>query len=88
MSQDRIRPKVVTLPPGRHAICACGQSAKAPFCDGTHKGSEFRPVIEVVEGLPKNIAWCACHTTGNAPFCDGSHTALWTDSDTNADDDA
>jgi hypothetical protein len=24
--------------------CACGLSAKQPFCDGKHKGSEMRPV--------------------------------------------
>ena len=24
--------------------CACGQSSKQPFCDGSHKGSGFSPV--------------------------------------------
>ena len=24
--------------------CSCGQSKKQPFCDGSHKGSEFTPV--------------------------------------------
>ena len=23
--------------------CTCGRSQKQPFCDGTHKGSEFAP---------------------------------------------
>ncbi len=23
--------------------CACGQSKKQPFCDGSHKGTEFVP---------------------------------------------
>ncbi|MFT4651259.1 MAG: CDGSH-type Zn-finger protein, partial [Flavobacteriales bacterium] len=23
--------------------CSCGQSKKQPFCDGSHKGTEFRP---------------------------------------------
>ena len=23
--------------------CACGRSKTQPFCDGSHKGSEFRP---------------------------------------------
>ncbi len=24
--------------------CACGKSQSQPFCDGSHKGSEFSPV--------------------------------------------
>ena len=24
--------------------CACGRSKKQPFCDGSHKQTEFRPV--------------------------------------------
>jgi hypothetical protein len=24
--------------------CACGQSAKQPYCDGSHAGSEFGPL--------------------------------------------
>ena len=24
--------------------CSCGQSAKQPFCDGSHKGSDFTPL--------------------------------------------
>jgi CDGSH-type Zn-finger protein len=70
------RPLVVPLSPGRHAICACGRTQNAPFCDGSHRGSEFRPVIEVVEGVTKNLAWCRCRTSGKMPFCDGSHRAL------------
>jgi CDGSH-type Zn-finger protein len=25
--------------------CACGQSKNQPFCDGSHKGTEFNPVV-------------------------------------------
>ena len=28
-----------------YAWCMCGKSNKQPFCDGSHKGSEFKPVI-------------------------------------------
>lgn len=23
--------------------CSCGQSIKQPFCDGSHKGTDFKP---------------------------------------------
>lgn len=52
--------------------CACGQSAKQPFCDGSHKGSEFTPLkYEAMES--KKIYFCGCKSTKAAPLCDGSH---------------
>ena len=24
--------------------CSCGKSLKQPFCDGSHKGTEFKPL--------------------------------------------
>ena len=55
--------------------CACGRSATQPFCDGSHKGTDFTPVkFEISE---KRTAWlCGCKHTQDAPFCDGSHNKL------------
>lgn len=55
--------------------CACGRSAKQPFCDGSHKGTKFEPLSWTA---PKSgMVWfCACKRTGNAPLCDGSHKKL------------
>ena len=25
--------------------CTCGKSLKQPFCDGSHKGTEFSPLV-------------------------------------------
>ena len=25
--------------------CSCGKSSKQPFCDGSHKGTGFKPLI-------------------------------------------
>ncbi len=66
------RPLVQDVEAGRYAWCACGRSAKHPFCDGSHKGSDVRPVIVDLEKARK-VAWCTCGKTGNAPYCDGSH---------------
>jgi CDGSH-type Zn-finger protein len=55
--------------------CACGLSAKQPFCDGSHKGTEFAPKPYTAEA--DGEAWlCGCKHTHNAPLCDGSHNAL------------
>jgi len=55
--------------------CSCGKSSKQPFCDGSHKGSEFSPMPwAATEDATKYF--CACKQTNNAPFCDGSHQAL------------
>lgn len=54
--------------------CACGKSRQQPFCDGSHKGTEFTPArYEASETGAKRF--CACKRTQTPPFCDGSHTA-------------
>lgn len=68
-------PIVVDVEPGTYFWCSCGMSSNQPYCDGSHKGSEFTPVKEVVEAN-KKVAWCGCKHSGNAPFCDGSHAKL------------
>jgi CDGSH-type Zn-finger protein len=55
--------------------CSCGQSKNQPFCDGSHKGSDFSPVKWTAEA--DGTKWfCTCKQTNGAPLCDGSHKAL------------
>lgn len=54
--------------------CACGKSKSQPFCDGSHKDSEFTPVKFVAEEA-KTVYFCGCKTTKNQPLCDGSHNS-------------
>jgi CDGSH-type Zn-finger protein len=55
--------------------CACGKSAKQPFCDGSHKGGEFNP-IEYQATKAGRIAFCGCKRSGAKPTCDGTHNKL------------
>lgn len=68
-------PYALELEPGTHWWCACGRSAKQPFCDGSHKDTGFAPVsFELTE---KTKVWlCGCKHTGKPPFCDGAHKNL------------
>jgi CDGSH iron-sulfur domain-containing protein 3 len=55
--------------------CSCGKSAKQPFCDGSHKGSEFSP-LKFTAPETKKAYFCSCKRTGATPLCDGSHKNL------------
>ena len=55
--------------------CACGRSASQPFCDGSHKGTDFEPLLFVPE-KSKKIPFCDCKHTGKPPICDGKHKSL------------
>jgi methylamine---glutamate N-methyltransferase subunit C len=56
----------------RYAFCVCGRSASQPFCDGSHKETDLRPLLfEAEKSGPAFL--CRCKQTGNPPYCDGSH---------------
>lgn len=81
MSQEQARiaqkgPFAVDVEAGKsYWWCACGKSAKQPFCDGSHKGSSFSP-LEYKATETKTAYFCGCKHSGNGPLCDGTHQKL------------
>lgn len=68
-------PAQLTLEPGTYLWCSCGLSEKQPFCDGHHKGTEFRPLKFAI--AERQEVWlCQCKHTKTPPFCDGTHETL------------
>jgi CDGSH iron-sulfur domain-containing protein 3 len=68
-------PYALELEAGTYKWCACGMSKTQPFCDGSHRGSEFSPLkFELTE---KTKVWlCGCKLSEKKPFCDGTHKKL------------
>jgi CDGSH-type Zn-finger protein len=55
--------------------CACGRSQTQPFCDGSHKVTDFTPVEFKAEKSAK-VFFCTCKRSAKKPLCDGSHKKL------------
>ncbi len=79
MSEPHIaakHPAEVKLEEGKtYAWCACGHSKSQPFCDGSHKTTDFRPMVFKAEKT-ETAYLCQCKHSHNKPFCDGTHKSL------------
>ena len=79
MSEARIAQKApfpVEVEAGRKYFwCACGRSARQPFCDGSHEGTGLLPLTYRAEADGK-VFFCGCKQTAGAPLCDGTHNDL------------
>ncbi len=73
------KPVQVTLEEGKtYYFCACGRSEKQPFCDGSHRGTDFVP-LKFTADKTRGAWLCACKQTRTAPFCNGAHRHVGAD---------
>ena len=56
-------------------VVRCGRSQTQPFCDGSHKVTDFQPLEWAAKRAGKRN-FCTCKRTKNPPFCDNSHLKL------------
>jgi len=55
--------------------CQCGLSQSQPFCDGSHHGTKYKPVLFKAEKEGK-AKLCNCKLSKLSPYCDGSHDQI------------
>jgi CDGSH-type Zn-finger protein len=56
--------------------CACGLSQSQPFCDGSHAGTNFKPVLYTADES-KLVGFCGCKQSKLGAICDGAHKVLF-----------
>ncbi|HEX7629321.1 MAG TPA: CDGSH iron-sulfur domain-containing protein [Candidatus Methylomirabilis sp.] len=70
------QPAAVQLEAGKtYAWCVCGLSKGQPFCDGSHKTTDFMPLVFKAEKA-ETAYLCQCKQSKKKPFCDGTHKSV------------
>ena len=68
-------PYALDLEAGDYWWCSCGRSADQPFCNGSHKETNFEP-LKFTRTEKYKVYMCGCKRTKTPPYCDGSHNDL------------
>lgn len=65
-------PSTIPVSAGNYLWCSCGFSKNQPFCDGSHHGTQKKPLLIKVES-EQTLYLCNCKLSKKSPYCDGSH---------------
>ncbi len=68
-------PLMTTLKRGTYLYCQCGYSSDQPWCNGSHHGSKFRPMVVDIK-KERKASICTCKMTKTPPYCDDSHKTI------------
>lgn len=55
--------------------CTCGHSRQQPFCDGSHAGTNLKP-LRFTPTKSQTFWLCNCKYTRTPPYCDAAHNRL------------
>ena len=58
--EDKKSTKLDVVSGKSYFLCQCGQSAKLPLCDGSHKNTSFSPE-RYVATVDTSISVCGCN---------------------------
>ena len=47
-----------------------------PFCDQSHKNTDFKPLRFYIQDPVKSVNLCGCKLSINKPLCDGTHAKI------------
>ena len=59
----------------QYLYCQCGRSKNPPFCDSSHHGTKFKPLLFKAQRSGE-VKLCNCKCTKTSPFCDNSHLKI------------
>jgi len=70
-------PYNIHVEPGKeYRWCSCGKSKTQPWCDGSHRGTAFRPIRFTFTAEQRMTSICGCKYTTSPPYCDGTHALM------------
>ena len=68
----QVGPYAVAVEEGKsYRWCSCGLSANQPWCDDSHAGTGFEPMVFVAP-LSGMFYMCGCKRSDNKPYCFGN----------------
>ncbi|NMM44600.1 CDGSH iron-sulfur domain-containing protein [Rhodospirillaceae bacterium KN72] len=72
-TRRKANPHAVPVESGKAYLwCACGESQRFPYCDGSHVGTGLTPHRYFADKA-RTILVCGCGRSARMPLCDGTH---------------